>query len=189
MNNGRGRALETPRHTATRRHRQTRPKKTRPTSSAKKPPLPLPARRMLQLLHQRKIKRIVLMSDGRTAIVEVPVENTESDFMTATYDRRDLTCVMRRQCCCCCRCRCLPLPLPATAAAAGCKCCIWGSCCCALLLRAALAVGGALLGVLTQPWLLDGASPWCHSGCHLVSAFISVSAGLTWRLGLPKARP
>jgi hypothetical protein len=62
---------------------------------------------MLQLLHERKVKRVVLMSDGRTAIVEVPVENTESDFMTQTYDRRDLRwvllllgCSAAVQCCC-----------------------------------------------------------------------------------------
>lgn len=42
-------------------------------------------------MKERKVKRLVLMSDGRTAIVEVPVENTESDFMSVTYDRRDLT--------------------------------------------------------------------------------------------------
>lgn len=45
---------------------------------------------MLQLLHERRVKRLILLSDGRTAIVEVPVENTESDFDTVTYNRRDL---------------------------------------------------------------------------------------------------
>ena len=47
--------------------------------------------RLLELLHKRKVKRLVLLSDGKTAIVEIPVENTESDFSTVTYDRRDLT--------------------------------------------------------------------------------------------------
>ncbi|KAL4436128.1 hypothetical protein ABPG77_005576 [Micractinium sp. CCAP 211/92] len=47
--------------------------------------------RMLQLLHERRVKRLILLSDGRTAIVEVPVENTESDFDTVTYNRRDLS--------------------------------------------------------------------------------------------------
>ena len=47
--------------------------------------------RVLELLHKRKVKRLVLLSDGKTAIVELPVENTESDFTTVTYDRRDLT--------------------------------------------------------------------------------------------------
>jgi hypothetical protein len=46
--------------------------------------------RLLQLLAQKKIKRLVLLSDGRTAVVEVPVENTETDFKTVTYDRRNL---------------------------------------------------------------------------------------------------
>lgn len=64
----------------------------------------IPRRRMLQLLHERKVKRVVLMSDGRTAIVEVPVENTESDFMTQTYDRRDLRWA-GGGCCCCCQLR------------------------------------------------------------------------------------
>lgn len=45
--------------------------------------------RLLEMLHKRKVKRIMLLSDGRTAIVEIPVENTESDFATVTYDRRD----------------------------------------------------------------------------------------------------
>ena len=40
-------------------------------------------------MHKRKVKRLMLLSDGRTAIVEIPVENTESDFTTVTYDRRD----------------------------------------------------------------------------------------------------
>ena len=31
------------------------------------------------------------MSDGRAAIVEIPVENTETDFATMTYDRRDVS--------------------------------------------------------------------------------------------------
>eukprot|EP00887_Chlorella_sp_A99_P003900 scaffold11.g3900.t1 len=46
--------------------------------------------RLLQLLHDRRVKRLVLLGDGRAAIAEVPVENTESDFSTMTYDRRDL---------------------------------------------------------------------------------------------------
>ncbi len=41
-------------------------------------------------MRARKVKRIVLLSDGRTAIVDVPVENTESNFETMKYDRRDL---------------------------------------------------------------------------------------------------
>ena len=56
---------------------------------------------MLQLLQQRKVKRVVLLSDGRTAIVEVPVENTESDFLAATYDRRDLRHARCARCSCC----------------------------------------------------------------------------------------
>lgn len=45
--------------------------------------------RLLELLAKRKVKRLILLSDGRTAIVEIPVENTESDFLSVTYDRRD----------------------------------------------------------------------------------------------------
>ena len=45
--------------------------------------------RLLELLHKRKVKRLVLLADGRAAIAEVPVENTESDFATICYDRRD----------------------------------------------------------------------------------------------------
>lgn len=47
--------------------------------------------RLLELLHKRKVKRLILLSDGRSAIVEIPVENTESDFTTVTYDRKNLT--------------------------------------------------------------------------------------------------
>lgn len=47
-----------------------------------------PSRRLLELLSERKVKRIVLLSDGRTAIVEVPVENTETNFNTMRYNRR-----------------------------------------------------------------------------------------------------
>ena len=47
--------------------------------------------RLLELLHRRKVKRLILLSDGKSAIVEMPVENTESDFGTLTYNRRDLT--------------------------------------------------------------------------------------------------
>lgn len=47
-----------------------------------------PPRRLLELLSERKVKRIVLLSDGRTAIVEVPVENTETNFNTMRYNRR-----------------------------------------------------------------------------------------------------
>jgi hypothetical protein len=43
------------------------------------------------MLHDRKIKRIILLSDGRTAIVEVPVENMESDVSQAVFDRRHVT--------------------------------------------------------------------------------------------------
>lgn len=60
---------------------------------------PCCACRMLQLLHERRVKRLILLSDGRTAIVEVPVENTESDFDTVTYNRRDLRCALPRCCC------------------------------------------------------------------------------------------
>jgi cell division protease FtsH len=45
--------------------------------------------RLLELLAKRKVKRIALLSDGRACIVEVPVENTESDFSSVTYDRRN----------------------------------------------------------------------------------------------------
>ena len=45
--------------------------------------------RLLELLATRKVKRLVLLSDGRACIVEVPVENTESEFTSVTYDRRD----------------------------------------------------------------------------------------------------
>ena len=61
-----------------------------PTCPVPPPPAFVPALcRFLQLLHQRKVKRIMLLSDGRAAIVEVPVENTESDFYHAYNDRRD----------------------------------------------------------------------------------------------------
>lgn len=54
-----------------------------PPTSRSRPP-----RRLLELLSERKVKRIVLLSDGRTAIVEVPVENTETNFNTMRYNRR-----------------------------------------------------------------------------------------------------
>ena len=45
--------------------------------------------RLLELLSKRKVKRLILLADGRAAIAEIPVENTESDFTTICYDRRD----------------------------------------------------------------------------------------------------
>ena len=55
------------------------------------PHAPPPPHRLLELLASRKVKRLILMSDGRAAIVEIPVENTETDFATMTYDRRDVS--------------------------------------------------------------------------------------------------
>lgn len=49
----------------------------------------------IHLLSTRKVKRIMLLAEGRVAVVEIPVENTESHFGTVKYDRRDLRCVVR----------------------------------------------------------------------------------------------
>lgn len=57
--------------------------------------LPTRLPRFLELLACKRVKRIVLMSDGRTALVEIPVENAESDYATETYNRRDLRWVRR----------------------------------------------------------------------------------------------
>ena len=51
---------------------------------------PPPRRSLLELLARRRVKRLVLLGDGRTAVVEIPVENTESNFDSMTYNRRDL---------------------------------------------------------------------------------------------------
>lgn len=45
--------------------------------------------KLLQLLAERKVKRLYLMADGRYALVEVPVPGTASIYDGALYDKRD----------------------------------------------------------------------------------------------------
>jgi len=45
--------------------------------------------RFLDLLHQRRVKRITVLGDGAAAIVEVPVEGWASDTTDVKHDRRN----------------------------------------------------------------------------------------------------
>ncbi len=47
--------------------------------------------RLLELLRDKKVKRLTVMADGRTAIVESPVEGFESNWSNQTFDPRDTT--------------------------------------------------------------------------------------------------
>ncbi len=49
--------------------------------------------RFMDLLHDKRIKRIILLSDGKVAMVEVPVEGYGSKLEEARYDRKDEECV------------------------------------------------------------------------------------------------
>lgn len=49
--------------------------------------------RFMDLLHDKRIKRIILLSDGKIAMVEVPVEGYASKLEEARYDRKDEECV------------------------------------------------------------------------------------------------
>lgn len=49
--------------------------------------------RFMDLLHDKRIKRIILLSDGKVAMVEVPVEGYASKLEEARYDRKDEECV------------------------------------------------------------------------------------------------
>uniref|UniRef100_A0A1D2AAW6 AAA+ ATPase domain-containing protein n=1 Tax=Auxenochlorella protothecoides TaxID=3075 RepID=A0A1D2AAW6_AUXPR len=46
--------------------------------------------RMLELLSKKRVKRIIMMADGRLALIEASVENACSDYHTITYDRNDI---------------------------------------------------------------------------------------------------
>ena len=48
--------------------------------------------RFMDLVHRKRVKRIVLMSDGKVAMVEVPVEGYASKLDEARYDRKDEEC-------------------------------------------------------------------------------------------------
>lgn len=48
--------------------------------------------RMLELLSKKRVKRIIMMADGRLALIEASVENACSDYHTITYDRNDIRC-------------------------------------------------------------------------------------------------
>lgn len=47
--------------------------------------------KLLQLLSEKKVKRLYLMADGRYALVEVPVPGTASNYEGALYDKLDPT--------------------------------------------------------------------------------------------------
>lgn len=48
--------------------------------------------RFMDLVHRKRVKRIVLMSDGKVAMVEVPVEGYASKLDEARFDRKDEEC-------------------------------------------------------------------------------------------------
>lgn len=50
--------------------------------------------RFMDLLHDKRIKRVILLSDGKIAMVEVPVEGYASKLEEARYDRKDEECVL-----------------------------------------------------------------------------------------------
>ena len=51
--------------------------------------------RFMDLVHRKRVKRIVLMSDGKVAMVEVPVEGYASKLDEARFDRKDEECAAR----------------------------------------------------------------------------------------------
>lgn len=50
--------------------------------------------RFMDLFMDKRIKRVILMSDGKVAMVEVPVEGYASKMEEARYDRKDEECVL-----------------------------------------------------------------------------------------------
>ena len=48
--------------------------------------------RFMDLVQRKRVKRVVLMSDGKVAMVEVPVEGYASKLDEARYDRKDEEC-------------------------------------------------------------------------------------------------
>lgn len=45
--------------------------------------------KFMELMHRKLVKRVVLLSDGKVALVEVPVEGYGSKMEEARYDRLD----------------------------------------------------------------------------------------------------
>jgi hypothetical protein len=54
--------------------------------------------RFMDLMHDKKVKRVILLSDGKVALVEVPVEGFASNYMQAKYDRKDERCKTTQFC-------------------------------------------------------------------------------------------
>ena len=47
--------------------------------------------RFLNLMHERQIKRITIIGDGKIALVEIPIEQGGNDFNTQKYNKEDLS--------------------------------------------------------------------------------------------------
>ena len=45
--------------------------------------------RFMDLMHDKRIKRVILLSDGKVAMVEIPVEGYASKLEEARYNRLD----------------------------------------------------------------------------------------------------
>ncbi len=51
--------------------------------------------RFMDLMHDKRIKRVILLGDAKIAMVEVPVEGYASKLEEARYDRKDEECVAK----------------------------------------------------------------------------------------------
>ena len=49
--------------------------------------------RFMDLMHDKKVKRVILLSDGKIAMVEIPVEGYASKLEEARFNRQDEECV------------------------------------------------------------------------------------------------
>ena len=45
--------------------------------------------RFMDLMHDKKVKRVILLSDGKVAMVEIPVEGYASKLEEARFNRQD----------------------------------------------------------------------------------------------------
>ena len=45
--------------------------------------------RFMDLMHDKKVKRVIMLSDGKVAMVEIPVEGYASKLEEARFNRQD----------------------------------------------------------------------------------------------------
>ena len=54
--------------------------------------------RFMDLMHDKKVKRVILLSDGKIAMVEIPVEGYASKLEEARFNRQDEECATQHPC-------------------------------------------------------------------------------------------